>query len=647
MSAPLRDRIARFVAKGEGDFAALALELHAWQREHNPDLAALVAGTPPPTRWEEIPAVPVALFRDLALTSFDPSRAPVVFRTSGTTSDRRGTVRLRDTQLYDLGARIHAERIVGPIPTHGLFLHPDREDSSLAHMCRQFVRDATWLASDAGFDRSAAVAALHSLQVATFVAGTALAIHDLLALDAGPFVLPHGSLVMVTGGYKGQVRGVPEGELVPAARNAFPGARVVAEYGMTELSSQLWATPIGARFRAPPWLGVRAVDPWTGESAAEGILRFYDLANVDTVLAIETADLGRVLASAEVVSAEVRAPRAPSRCRAARLLAHVRGAEPAMMGAVLRAIATVRSFDAVPLSQGLSDENATRSLHEACDLVTAGLEAAIRNWRQPPRSVGIVAAHGVFTSPLEWMALYAARGVAVHVKASARDPAFVSETARAFRAEGLEVTASTDRHLPPVETVLAFGADETIAELRDSVPLDRFRGYGHRFSVAVVHDERAAEALADDHARYDTRGCFAPAAVFTLGDPERLARALAAAMAEAERRWPRGTVDPALGPEWRRRVGLARVRGTATLGEAWAVLTMPEEHFTPVALPRMAVVHGVRDLAALDPYRRWLSSCATDDPALPEGFLRVCAPGELQLPAFPRLHDGLPMTTET
>jgi hypothetical protein len=88
---------------GEGDFAELALALHAWQREHNADLRAFVGDAPLPARWEEIPAVPVSLFRDLALTSFDLAETKVVFRTSGTTSGRRGAVRLRDTELYDLG----------------------------------------------------------------------------------------------------------------------------------------------------------------------------------------------------------------------------------------------------------------------------------------------------------------------------------------------------------------------------------------------------------------------------------------------------------------------------------------------------------------------------------------------------------------
>ena len=104
----IRERIARFIRTGDGDFGSLALELHAWQRENNSDLAAFVAGSPP-TRWEDIPAVPVALFRDLSLTSFDPAETAVVFRTSGTTSGRRGAVRLRDTELYDLGARLQIE----------------------------------------------------------------------------------------------------------------------------------------------------------------------------------------------------------------------------------------------------------------------------------------------------------------------------------------------------------------------------------------------------------------------------------------------------------------------------------------------------------------------------------------------------------
>jgi hypothetical protein len=48
----------------------------------------------------------------------------------------------------------------------------------------------------------------------------------------------------------------------------------------------------------PAWCRVRAVDPDSLELLPEGhrgLLRFYDLSNVDSILAIQTADVGIVL----------------------------------------------------------------------------------------------------------------------------------------------------------------------------------------------------------------------------------------------------------------------------------------------------------------------------------------------------------------
>ena len=84
----------------------------------------------------------------------------------------------------------------------------------------------------------------------------------------------------------------------------IPGERVVNEYGMTELLSQMYepiltegpgaaGTHIG-----PPWLRVRALDPLTLEelpSGEEGLLAFFDLANIGSVCHILTEDLGSVI----------------------------------------------------------------------------------------------------------------------------------------------------------------------------------------------------------------------------------------------------------------------------------------------------------------------------------------------------------------
>ena len=69
---------------------------------------------------------------------------------------------------------------------------------------------------------------------------------------------------------------------------------------MTELCSQLWTDPVDAgqapgEFVAPLWLRVYAVDPVTAvPTNGEGLLRFVDVANTDSVVAIETMDLGVV-----------------------------------------------------------------------------------------------------------------------------------------------------------------------------------------------------------------------------------------------------------------------------------------------------------------------------------------------------------------
>lgn len=101
-------------------------------------------------------------------------------------------------------------------------------------------------------------------------------------------------------------------------------------------------------------------------------------------------------------------------------------------------------------------------------------------------------------------------------------------------------------------------------------------------------------------------------------------------------------------------MGLARARGRAARGPGWSVALLPAGHFHPVALPRMVTLHPVADAAAfrrvLAPWQDHLSALGTDDPSRggpwsePFGwFTRVDAVGRLQRPAFPRLHDGVPM----
>ena len=88
---------------------------------------------------------------------------------------------------------------------------------------------------------------------------------------------------------------------------------------MTELGSQFYDTvladPAGPRRKlGPPWARVRLLDPATGDdvpAGEPGMITIVDLANTGSVLAVQTADLGRAVGDGFEVQG--RAPGAEAR----------------------------------------------------------------------------------------------------------------------------------------------------------------------------------------------------------------------------------------------------------------------------------------------------------------------------------------------
>jgi hypothetical protein len=153
-------------------------------------------------------------------------------------------------------------------------------------------------------DFDAILAALDSSLVTrhpSLILGTAFSfVHllDFLAEKNLQFHLPEHSRVMETGGYKNRSRTMPKTEL-HSLITEFLGVspeNIVCEYGMSELSSQAYDSSIHPRvFQFPPWARVQIVSPETGREVAEGetgLVRIFDLANVFSVAAIQTEDLG-------------------------------------------------------------------------------------------------------------------------------------------------------------------------------------------------------------------------------------------------------------------------------------------------------------------------------------------------------------------
>jgi hypothetical protein len=329
----------REAAEDEARFEELALRLFAHQFARCEPFARFCRsrGVTPDSvdSWREIPAVPTGAFKEMALRSFPPDRECHVFRTSGTSTRRRGELHLDTLALYEASLLPSFERHVLPDlgePSQRMrmvILAPSpREvpDSSLSHMFgvvlqRRGDRESGFLVQGGELQTRRLLEGLAQAtrsDAAVALCGTALAlVHLLDAMESAEhrIVLPEGSRVMETGGFKGSSRALPRDALYRRLHRflGVPPDRIVNQYGMTELGSQFYDSVLrfpGAPRRklGPPWTRVRLIDPESGDEARQGeigVVTVFDLSNTGSILAIQTADLGRAAADGfEVIGRE-------------------------------------------------------------------------------------------------------------------------------------------------------------------------------------------------------------------------------------------------------------------------------------------------------------------------------------------------------
>jgi hypothetical protein len=325
----LDGRVLAMIASGaqappdDARFEALALELFRFQHAANAPYRRICAalGVEPEAvrRWRDIPAVPTGAFKEARLACFPPERTIRVFRSSGSTTERRSELHLDTLALYEASVRATFGAWLVPEGRRLRFLvlapsEDDAPDSSLSSMFAIAMRafgtaESRFLVRGDGWDPGAAIDALRGAGAPALVAGTAFAfVHLLDAMDErrARIVLPAGTRVMETGGFKGRSRELSRDELHAALARAFgiPRTSVVNQYGMSELGSQFYEATLvegggSATKRVPPWVRTRAVDPETLDDVAPGqvgALVHYDLANTGSVLAVMTSDAGRLVA---------------------------------------------------------------------------------------------------------------------------------------------------------------------------------------------------------------------------------------------------------------------------------------------------------------------------------------------------------------
>jgi len=309
----------------DAEFDDLALRLFDYQFRYNEPYARYCAargsGASTPRTWHEITPVPTTAFKDAVIATFDVNRAALTFETSGTTRGRSGRHYFESGDLYDAALLAGFDRFMLPDAARLQYFNlvPDprrRPQSSLGYMMARVARqrgigvtgwyvDGDALVFDA-FVRDLQVACAEGSPVCIATTAFALAyVLERLEERRLTFALPARSRMMETGGCKGRARSVDRTDLYRSAAGAFgmPLRAIVAEYGMTELTSQYYddtlvrahAGEIAARRKfGPPWLRTRVVGPdgATLPDGTVGALVHVDLANRASCIAIATEDLG-------------------------------------------------------------------------------------------------------------------------------------------------------------------------------------------------------------------------------------------------------------------------------------------------------------------------------------------------------------------
>ena len=328
-SAQLLDDIERFVRGDvdtrDGEFDDLARRAFALQYERVEPFRRLCdARDVRPSAsvdWRDVPAVPTTAFRSLPLHVDEPRE---IFRSSGTTGGpgSRSVHRHPFPDLYravidasfpfaclpgvagGVGPGVEKRPILSLVPSRD-----QAPDSSLGFLCDRVLR--TWGAEgsrtafdESGVDRVAALGFLRRFEgQPVTILTTAFALAQLLDMleDGSAVHLATGSTMMETGGFKGRSQELSRPELLRRveALLGLPTERVVREYGMTELTGHVYSGVLQGGdpdvFLAPRWLRVRLLDPETlcevprGE---EGLVSFFDLANVGSAIHVVSQDVG-------------------------------------------------------------------------------------------------------------------------------------------------------------------------------------------------------------------------------------------------------------------------------------------------------------------------------------------------------------------
>ena len=249
---------------------------------------------------EEIPFMPIQFFKSHRIIS---SSAPTeqLFLSSGTTGMTQSKHYVTDVSIYEESFTKAFQQFYGEIEAYTvLALLPsylERTGSSLIYMVNNFIEKSNNPKS--GFYLNNLDELAENLQeldkngTKILLIGVSFALLDLL--DAYSFNLKN-TIIMETGGMKGQRKELIREELHNILCDGFGVSEIHSEYGMTELLSQAYSKGNGI-FECPPWMKILTRDTEDAltilPEGKSGGINVIDLANINSCSFIATQDLGK------------------------------------------------------------------------------------------------------------------------------------------------------------------------------------------------------------------------------------------------------------------------------------------------------------------------------------------------------------------
>ena len=248
---------------------------------------------------KKIPFLPIEFFKTDQIICTG-QKIEEIFLSSGTTGNQSKHL-ISDLGIYKKSFRKSFDQFYGNISEYCILSllpnYRERESSSLIYMVDDLIKNSQHPKSGFYLNNykglSSTLQELEEIGQKTILIGVSYALLDLA--DQFPQKLKH-TIIMETGGTKGERKELIKEELHKILKNAFSLNKIHSEYGMTELLSQSYSKGDNI-FKSPTWkrILIRDVnDPLTiiGNDKTGGI-NIIDLANIYSCPFIATQDLGK------------------------------------------------------------------------------------------------------------------------------------------------------------------------------------------------------------------------------------------------------------------------------------------------------------------------------------------------------------------